>query len=282
MASRALITGGAGFLGSHLTRRLLADGVKVTAIDNFVSGKHENIEPFFGPNYRFIEGNVTDVLPEIFEPVDVVFNTAAIARTLWTVEDPVLSHHMTTTATLAALIWARDSGVRRFVHSSSCIIYVPNTPYFVAKQASEEYTRIFSSLYGLSTIALRYSNIYGKGQSESEPSPNVFAALRKAKKEHGCLFITGDGQQTRDYTHVDDIVEANILAWKSDVQGSYYVGTGIPTSLNEVAPYFGCPVQYVEERTGDVKHLVRDPSEFREKFGWKPRVKIHDGIEDVL
>jgi UDP-glucose 4-epimerase len=177
---------------------------------------------------------------------------------------------------------ARDAGVKRFVHSSSCIIYVPNTPYYVAKQAAEEYTRVFNELYGFSTIALRYSNVYGKRQSEDGISPNVFAALRKSKKENGKLFITGNGEQTRDYTHVSDVVEANILASKSEITGAYYVGTSVATSLNEVAPFFECPIEYIAERQGDIKHLVRDGKEFKEKLGWQPKVSITDGIADVL
>lgn len=283
----ALVTGAAGFLGSHLVDRLLKDGWKVIGIDNFLTGSMDNIRHnASNGDFHFIEDDIVWPRPETsekFSGVDVIFHTAAIARTLWTIQDPELSHRVTATGTLTMLELARKHGIKRFVHSSSCIVYVPNTPYFVAKQCAEEYTRIYKELYGLSTIALRYSNIYGARQSEKEPAPNVFAAFRKSKKELGHIIITGDGEQTRDYTHVSDIVEANILAAEhSSINGAFYVGTGKATSLNQVAPYFQCEVEYVADRQGDIKHLVHEGKEFKEALGWEPKVDIKDGIKDVL
>lgn len=277
---KCLVTGGAGFLGSHLTDRLIEEGHDVIVLDNLLTGSVENVNPkaaFVNADIRELD----DILP-YFEGVDWVFHTAAIARTPWTIEEPILSHDVTATGTLNVLEAARMAGVKRLVHSSSCIVYVPNTPYYVAKQCAEEYALIYPKLYGLSTVALRYSNIYGTRQSEEGKSPNVFAALRKSKKENGCIVITGDGEQTRDYTHVSDIVEANVLVANSKKTGAYYVGTGIPTSLNQVAPYFECPVKYVSDRKGDIKHLVLKADEFKETFGWEPKVQIKDGINDVL
>lgn len=284
---KVLITGAAGFLGSHLTDRLLAEGHEVIGLDNFLTGSRENLEQHArNPRFHLIEGSIIDrpLVSALMqaEHFDTVFHTAAIARTPWTIADPILSHDTTATGTLNVLEAARQTKVKRFVHSSSCIVYVPNTPYYVSKLAAEEYVRIYKELYGLSTIALRYSNIYGKRQSEKGHSPNVFAALRKAKKERGKIFITGDGEQTRDYTHVSDVVDANIRAANSEESGAYYVGTGVATSLNEVAPYFQCDIEYIEEREGDIKHLVRDGTEFKELFGWEPKIQIADGIVDVL
>lgn len=277
---KIIITGGAGFIGSHLAKRLVKDGHQVIILDNLLTGNINNVPE----GAEFIHADINDFkrIEPLFEGVDTVFNMAAIARTPWTIDEPLLSHEVTATGALNVLEASKRHAVKRLVHSSSCILYVPNTPYYVAKLAAEEYTRIYHELYGLSTVALRYSNVYGPGQSELGPSPNVFASLRRDKKKHGTIFITGDGEQTRDYTHVNDIVEANILAAGSKESGAYYVGTGISTSLNEVAPYFECPVVYTEERLGDIKHLVRDGSEFREKFGWEPKVSINDGIYDVL
>lgn len=278
--AKCLVTGGAGFVGSHLTDRLIELGHEVVVFDNLLTGSKENLNP----NAEFVLGDIRDTVEveKAVQGVEIVFHTAAIARTPWTIEDPVLSHEITATGTLNLLEASRHNDVKRFVHSSSCIVYVPFTPYFVAKQCAEEYVRLYPELYGLSTIALRYSNVYGSRQSEKGPSPNVFAALRKSKKENGRLLITGDGEQTRDYTHVSDIVEANISAALSDIQGVYYVGTGVPTSLNEVAPYFCCPIEYVDERKGDIKHLVMDPTDFKRDFNWTPKVDIHEGIHDVL
>jgi UDP-glucose 4-epimerase len=280
---KALVTGALGFIGSHLVDRLLSDGWEVTAVDNLLTGKRENLGHHAqNGKLHVVVANTKQLDVTYFKDIDVVFNLAAIARTPWTIADPMLSHQMTTTNTLHALLMAKKAGVKRFVHSSSCIVYVPNTPYYVAKQAAEEYVRIFQSLYGLSTVSLRYSNVYGMRQSEEGISPNVFAALRKSKKESGRIYLTGDGEQTRDYTHVSDIVEANMLAAESEQVGAYYVGTGIATSLNDVAPYFNCIVEYVDERQGDIKHLVRDASEFQRMFGWQPKMALADGIVDVL
>lgn len=280
---KALVTGAAGFIGSHLVDRLVRDGWDVLAVDNLLTGKRENLVQHEGNDkVKILICGVEQLNASHFEGVDVVFNLAAVARTPWTISDPMLSHHSTTTATLHALILARDAGVKRFVHSSSCIVYVPNTPYYVAKQAAEEYVRVFGALFEMSVVSLRYSNVYGSRQSEDGPSPNVFAALRKSLKEYGHLRITGDGKQTRDYTHVSDIVEANILASDNKETGAYYVGTGVATSLNEAAEYFNAPIQYVPERKGDIKHLVRKDEGFKKKFGWRPKVALKDGMRDVI
>lgn len=284
---KILVTGCAGFLGSHLTQRLLNDGHSVVGIDNFLTGSEENMSSFINnENFTFLERDIRGLDAGLhfsfLEGTHVIFHTAAIARTLWTIQDPELSHEVTATGTLHMLELARYFRVPRFIHSSSCILYVPNTPYYVAKQCAEEYTRIYNELFGLSTIALRYSNLYGSRQSEKEPAPNVFAAFRKAKKNDGKIYITGDGEQTRDYTHVSDCVEANILAMNSNKTGWYYVGTGVATSLNEAVKYFDCPVEYIPERQGDIKHLVLSDRRFHEDFGWNPQVEIKDGIKDVL
>jgi nucleoside-diphosphate-sugar epimerase len=137
-------------------------------------------------------------------------------------------------------------------------------------------------MYGMSVIALRYSNVYGPRQSENGPSPNVFAALRKSKKEHNKLIITGDGNQTRNYTHVSDIVNGNLLSMFDDYCGIIDLCTGKSISLNYVANFFECPVEYVDERLGDVKHIIQSPDEAFAILGWKPLVELDDGIADVL
>lgn len=277
---KTLVTGVAGFIGSHMADRLIKEGHTVIGIDNLITGNLDNVNKDVDFHYKDVSEYAT--IEGLFHEVDWVFNYAAIARTPWTIEDPLLSHKSTATGTLNSLYASARHGVKRFIHSSSCIVYVPNTPYYVAKLCAEAYVRVFSELYGLSAIALRYSNVYGSRQSERGPSPNVFAALRKSKKDNGKLLITGDGEQTRDYTHVSDIVEANYLSAQSAVSGAFYVGTSVATSLNEVAPYFDCPIEYIAERVGDIKHLVLDGSEFKERLKWEPKVTISEGIKDVL
>lgn len=286
---RILVTGAAGFLGSHIVDRLLADGHEVYGVDNLLTGSLENLSQNMGdtPNkFIFINADITDreVMLRLIKErgIEAIIHTAAIARTPWTIEDPLLSHDVNATGTLNLLEAARLAGVKRFVHSSSCIVYVPNTPYYVSKLCAEEYVLLYQKLYGLSTIALRYQNLYGKRQSEKPPHPNVFAALRASKKQNGKLLITGDGEQTRDYTHVSDAVEANMLALNSEAHGAMDICYGKGVSLNDVAPYFECPVEYIPEREGDVKHLLGKPEQAERELGFKAKVALADGIADVL
>jgi nucleoside-diphosphate-sugar epimerase len=134
----------------------------------------------------------------------------------------------------------------------------------------------------MSVIALRYSNVYGKRQSETGPSPNVFAALRKSKKDLGKLIITGDGTQTRNYTHVSDIVNGNLLAMFNDYSGVIDLCTGKSIPLNYAANFFECPIEYTDERPGDVKHIIQSPDEAYRILGWKALTELEDGIVDVL
>jgi nucleoside-diphosphate-sugar epimerase len=180
---KALVTGAMGFIGSHLVDRLLSDGWEVTAVDNLLTGKRENLGHHAqNGKLHVVVANTKQLDVTYFKDIDVVFNLAAIARTPWTIADPMLSHQMTTTNTLHALLMAKKAGVKRFVHSSSCIVYVPNTPYYVAKQAAEEYVRIFQSLYGLSTVSLRYSNVYGMRQSEEGIEPERLCGAAQIEK----------------------------------------------------------------------------------------------------
>lgn len=280
---RYLVTGGAGFIGSHLVDRLIADGHSVTVLDNLSSGKNVN------PQAHLIQGDIRvfSVVHEAMQGVDGVFHCAAIARTPWTIEDPILAMGVNLMGSVNVLEAARQRGVKRVVMSSSCIVYAKETPYKAGKVAMEEVVKAYQETYGLSVVCLRYSNVYGPRQSEEGVSPNVFAALRKSKRELGKLIITGDGEQTRDYTHVLDIVEGNLAAMKkTDVLLSIDLCTGINTSLNEVAKFFGvpdtCEIEYVEERKGDIKHLEQDPFMAWEQLAWKAKIKLEDGIKDVL
>lgn len=284
---KILVTGAAGFLGSHIVDRLLELGHQVVGIDDLLTGSPENIAQNKGnPSFEFFPFDIRDraqMNATMRDGIEAVIHTAAIARTPWTVEDPILSHDVNATGTLNLLEAARHSGVKRFIHSSSCIVYVPNTPYYVSKLCAEEYVLLYQKLYGLSTIALRYQNLYGTRQSEEPPHPNVFAALRASKKKSGRLFITGDGEQTRDYTHVSDAVEANMLALqRDDVHGAYDICRGEGVSLNEAAKYFDCPIEYIPERVGDVKHLLGNPAPAAEALGFVAKVNLEDGIKDVL
>lgn len=264
---RVLVSGGAGFIGSHMTDLLISQGHEVIVLDNLLTGSRENINPKAEFRKADIRGNH---LAPHFRGVDWVFHFAAIARTQWTIDDPILANDINTNGTLNVLLAARDAGVKRFVHSSSCIVYVETTPYWVTKQAAENFVSIFPELYGMSTVSLRYSNVYGSlRQSEKGPAINVLASLRKSKRETGKIFITGDGEQSRDFIHVDDVVRANLIAAQSTKTGAYDICTGVQTSLNTIAKAFDCPVEYGPERAGDVKALVQDPTRAELELGFK-------------
>ena len=184
--------------------------------------------------------------------------------------------------TLNVLEVARIKQVKRVVLSSSNVVYAFMTPYRASKEALEGLATTYNKMYNMSVVALRYSNVYGKRQSETGPSPNVFAALRKSKKELGKLILTGDGTQTRNYTHVSDIVAGNLLAMFNDYCGTIDLCTGISVPLNEAAKYFNCPIEYVDERPGDIKHIIQSPDDAFRILEWRAFTSLENGIQDVL
>lgn len=185
--------------------------------------------------------------------------------------------------TLHVLEAARRASITRVVMTSSNVVYAFWTPYRSSKEALEDLGRVYTDMYGLSVVCLRNSNVYGQRQSESGPSPNVFAALRKSKRDNGFLVITGDGEQSRDFTHVYDIVVGHIMAMeRRDVVGEFDLCTGKNTSMNEVSTFFRCPVKYVEERPGDIKHIRQDPTPALKSLGWQAKLSLEDGMRDFM
>lgn len=278
-----VVTGGCGFIGSHLVDRLIHYNNKVIVIDNCSTGSYENCNK----SAVFIKEDITNIskLEEIFNKfnsIDGVFHLAAIARTPWCIDDPVLCYNVNVLGTINVLEVCRKKNIKRVVLSSSNVVYAAYTPYRTSKEALENIGKAYNDLYNMSIVSLRYSNVYGKRQSEEGPSPNVFASLRKSKRELGKLLITGDGTQTRNYTHVSDIVEGNVLAMFSKVTGVIDLCTGISIPLNEAAEYFECPIEYIDERKGDIKHIIQCPKEAFNKLGWTAKVKLEDGIKDVI
>jgi len=275
-----LVTGGAGFIGSHLVDELCRTGNQVTVLDSLRSGFREQVNA----RAALVECDIRHYEPmrDLFAGRDGVFHLAAIARTPWCIEDPVLCYETNVMGTLHVCEAARQARVPRVVLSSSNVVYAFMTPYRTGKEAGEGIGATYAQMYGQSVISLRYSNVYGSRQSETGPSPNVFAALRKSRRDEGRLVITGDGEQTRDFTHVSDIVQGNLQAMRADFCGVIDLCTGKNWSLNQVAKWFGGEIRYTAERPGDVKHIVQDPSEARLMLGWEAKVDLADGIRDVL
>ena len=278
-----IVTGGCGFIGSHMVDRLIKLNYKVIVIDNVLSGNLDNLNKqaiFINADIRNFK-QLNEIVKQ-YDQIDGIFHFAAIARTPWCIEDPILCYEINVMGTLNILELARQNNIKRVVLSSSNVVYAFLTPYRTSKQAVEELGKTYQMMYNLSVVSLRYSNVYGPRQSELGPSPNVFAALRKSKKENGFLLITGDGKQTRNYTHVYDIVEGNLLSMFSNYCGEIDLCTGISIELNEAASYFNVPIKYIDERPGDVKHIIQDPSDAYKILGWKYEIDLKDGIKDVL
>jgi UDP-glucose 4-epimerase len=278
-----IVTGGCGFIGSHMVDKLVSSGHKVIVFDNLLSGNIDNLNKdaiFENVDIRDIK-SLRCVIDK-YDNIDGVFHFAAIARTPWCIDDPLLCYETNVMGTINIMEISREKKIKRVVLSSSNVVYAYLTPYRTSKEALEDIGECYNKMYGMSVIILRYSNVYGKRQSETGPSPNVFAALRKSKRDIGKLIITGDGRQTRNYTHVSDIVEGNMMAMLSDYKGVIDLCTGKSVELNEAAKYFECPIEYTCERDGDIKHIIQSPLEAYSILGWEAKVELEDGIRDVL
>jgi len=275
-----LVTGGAGFIGSHLVDSLINQGHDVIILDNLLSGFEKNINT--NAIYKNCDIRKLENILQYFEGIDGVFHLAAIPRTPWCIENPILAYETNVMGTLNILEASKQHNVKRVVLTSSNVIYAEWTPYRSSKEALESLAKVYNNMYGLSVVCLRNSNVYGSRQSELGPSPNVFAALRKSKRERGFIEITGDGEQSRDFTHVSDIVEGHICAMQTNVVGEYDLCTGVNYTLNNVATFFDCKVVYKPERPGDIKHIHQDPLPALEKLKWKAKLSLEEGMKDFL
>lgn len=304
--SRYLITGIAGFIGSNIARALLAAGASVCGVDNFATGKRANLEDLRGID--FIEGSIED--PEICaracHGASHIFHEAALASVPRSVADPAASNSANVDGTLNLLIAARDAGVRRVVYagSSSCygdqptlpkheeMVPDPISPYAVSKLAGEHYMRSFTRVYGLETVIIRYFNVFGPHQDPSSQYSGVLAKFSLAMLEGRTPVIFGDGTQSRDFTYIENVVDANLRAMAAPAEkvsgGVFNVATGEQITLNqavsclrELTGYTG-PVEYAPPRAGDIAHSLADISRAREAFGYEPKVKFHEGMRTTL
>ena len=294
---RILISGGAGFIGSNLVDRLIEKDHEVLVIDNLSTGKKENINPkakFFNLDLRDFEK-----IKPIFEGVDFVFHLAALPRVPLSVAKPRETNEMNITATLNALVAAKDANVKRFIYSSSSSLYgigndlplkesmaaFPISPYALQKYVGELYCRIFSSdLYNLPTVSLRYFNVYGLRQPEEGSYVPVIGLFLTQKKKGLALTITEDGEQTRDFTHVSDVVNANILAMESDKVGKgevINIGAGKNYTVNKIAELVGGETKYIPARPGDIRDTLADISLAKELLGWEPKITLEKGINQL-
>lgn len=302
--NRVVVTGGAGFIGSHLTEELAERGYYVVILDNLSTGKRENIEELLKKDaVEFIRGSVTDLplLNRVFQDTDYVFHQAAIPSVPRSVENPQASLEANVAGTLNVLLAARDSGVKKVIYASSSSAYGdtpslpkredmlpnPQSPYAVTKLAGEYYCQVFKEVYRLSTACLRYFNVYGPRQDPDSQYAAVIPRFIKRALQNRPPIVLGDGDQTRDFTFVKDAVLANILAAERNAEGVFNVGNGRNISINELARMIlkslGMDLETVHEepRPGDVRHSLADISKAK-TFGYEPRYSLEKGLEETI
>ncbi|MCS6885373.1 MAG: SDR family oxidoreductase [Acidobacteriota bacterium] len=296
---KVLVTGGAGFIGSHIVDRLLLEGHKVRILDNFSTGSRNN---FPLEKVELIEGDIRDrkIVYEAVEGVDAVLHQAALGSVPRSIVDPATTHEINVTGTLNLLIAAKEAKVKRFVYASSSSVYGnseylpkeesmsarPLSPYALSKLAGESYTILFYKLYGFSTIALRYFNVFGPRQEANSEYAAVIPRFTEALLAGNPITIYGDGLQTRDFTYVDNVVEANLLALNSTVSGEICnIACGQSYSILELIANLSdltqtCPkIIYKKPRPGDVRNSFASISKAIRLLGFRPRVTFIEGLK---
>lgn len=298
-----MVTGGAGFIGSHIAEELYKDN-EVIIIDNLSTGKLKNIEPFLsGKKVQFINGGITDLplLQSAFQGVDYIFHEAAVTSVPRSINDPVITNDVNITGTLNVLIAARDNKVKKVVYASSSAVYGNNpnmplkeeyapdplSPYAVSKLTGEYFCKIFPEIYGLSAISLRYFNVYGPRQDPGSQYAAVIPIFMKKILAGESPVIYGDGEQTRDFVFVKDIVKANILAALSEAAGQVNIGAGETTSVNKLAGNIieltgdqaaGVKPVYAGPRPGDPRQSHADIS-IAKMLGYDPYYSLEEGLK---
>ena len=296
---RALVTGGAGFIGSHLTDALVARGDEVTVIDHLLRGHTGNLTEAQAGGATLIRADVTHLatIRDTFRTVrpEAVYHLAAQIDVRRSVEDPPADAHVNIGGTAAVLEAARDAGVGRVVLASTAGVYgdpatipttedapvAPLSPYGASKAAAESYLDLFLRLHGLSTLSLRMANVYGPRQSPHGEA-GVVAIFCGAAAEGRPATIYGDGHQTRDFIFVGDVVDAFVAAGRSEVNGSLNVSTGSETSLNELAGALGLETVEGPGRRGEIRRSCLDPGASAERLGWRARTPLRAGLERTL
>src|SRR4051812_2820684 len=306
---RTLVTGGAGFIGSNLVDALVERGDEVTVVDNITTGRRENLTGALERGVELVEADIRDAeaMSDLVGRVrpEAIFHLAAQIDVRHSVADPAMDASINVGGTINMLSAAHEHGVRRFVNTSTGgAIYgegqilpapedhpaAPLSPYGNSKFCAESYSALFRRLHGLSTVSLRYGNVYGPRQDPLGEA-GVIAIFCGKLLEGGRPTIYGDGTQTRDYDYVGDVVSATLAAIETDTPGPYNVGTGVETSVLELVEVLRSVAgdaaasfepEFAPERPGEVQRIAIDPSRAREELGWQPRVELREGLERTL
>lgn len=291
-----LVTGGAGFIGSHLTDALLERGLVVRVIDNFHTGSRENLNP----RAQLIEADIREraAIEPAFAGVDYVFHTAALPRVGLSIERPLETHLVNVVGALNVLLAARAAGVRRVIYSGSSSVYGeqprlplsesmtprPLSPYALQKLMGEEYVRMFHRLYGMGAVVLRYFSVYGPRMDLEGAYATVIGAFVRARREGRPLEIRGDGEQRRDFTHVRDVVRANLAAMDCALEdgSAINVGRGQARSVNQIAALVGGARVTVAPRPGEPRDTLADLARSRAILGWTPEVETEEGVRELM
>jgi len=305
--SRTLITGGAGFIGSHIMDRLLKEGYEVVILDNFSSGRVKNIQRHLSSQrLHLVRGDVrnSEDVKKAVKDVDVVFHLAAIVNVPLSIENPLLVNDVNIEGTLNLLEASVKENIQRFIYVSTCAVYgeacylpineehpiMPLSPYGISKFSAEGYCRIFHMIHGLETVCLRFFNVYGPRQSEGPYSGVITQFITRLKRGEAPV-IYGDGEQTRDFVYVKDVVEASMLVLECQSCGGEVIniGTGKPTTINQLAKVLAhllgkadVKPEYAPPRAGDIRNSYADIRKAEGVLGYKPGIKLEDGIRRLL
>ena len=292
---KIIVTGGAGFIGSHIVDALVSAGYEVHIVDNMFAGKDENINP--KATMHKVDIRDLESLMPIFKDAKYVFHEAALPQVQYSIENPIETNEVNVTGTLHVLEASRLNNVKRVIFASSCAIYGnqdklplvenmdvdPLSPYASHKYMDEVYMKLYSQIYNLETVCLRYFNVYGPRHSVDGSYPLVIAKFLDLRGKGKPLQIVGDGTNTRDYTNVMDVVIANIKAMKGFKVGKgevINIGTGIQSSVNKIAELVGGLVEHVPPRI-EPKNFEADILKAKELLDWEPSISLEKGIEDL-
>jgi len=303
---KVIITGGAGFIGSHLAEEL-AENNEVIVIDNLSTGKLGNIKHLLNDKkIIFKKGDIRDLnfLKKEFEGTDYIFHQAAVVSVPKSVEDPVPTNEVNLNGTLNVLIAAKNCDVKKVVFASSCAVYGDNTnlplkedmpprplsPYAASKLAGEYYCQVFTEVYGLPTVSLRYFNVYGPRQDANSDYAAVIPKFIKRVLENKPPIIYGDGEQTRDFIFVKDIVKANIMAAEGNATGIFNIASGKQISIEELAMQIiktagknrNMKPIHEKPRPGDIRHSAADISKAKAKLNFQLEYSLEEGLEEIL
>jgi UDP-glucose 4-epimerase len=297
---KCVVTGGAGFIGSHLTERLLNDGHAVTVVDNFHTGRPINLDPIAkNPRLTVVEADVADAgrMREVLAGNEWVFHLAARADIVPSIEDPAEYHRTNVDGTMCVLEAARAAEVKRFIYAASSSCYGipdayptpenaparPQYPYALTKYVGEQYVMHWAQVYGLPAVSLRLFNVYGPRHRTTGAYGAVFGVFLAQKLAGKPFTVVGDGKQTRDFTFVTDVADAFVTAANSNAAGQIFnVGSGGTYSVSELVGLLGGPIVHIPRRPGEPDCTFADTARIGRALNWKPKVKFADGVAEML